>query len=175
MDTSVPVSGKVFEWSLDVLANLDVGSQDLGVSGWIEAESDTRVYLPVSVAQGSSRPPTGELLLTVVSNYEISKLFVKVTRASWPGSRELAGEVVMEHEPDDFGFPAKRPFVISLGRPGDGGLFAVEIGFQYDDNTVPGGQLNGTDTILFFCAGSSDLGNPQEGHQPKIKGRPPRR
>ena len=163
MDTAVPVHDAEFEWSLDVLANLGIGPRDLGVSGWIETVSDTRIYLPVSVGQGHARPLGNELRLTVVSNYEISKLFVKIRRSSWPGSGEPMGEIIKQHEPDDFGFPAKRPFSISLERPREKGVFAVEVGFQYDDNTIPGGQLLGTDTVLFFSAGPSGLGTLQGG------------
>lgn len=161
MDTAVAASRTDFEWSLDVLANLEVEPRHLGVAAWVAPETETRIFLPVAIGQGTVPELVGDLRLRLVANYEITTLFVTVRRARWPGRTDGGFEVVEEQPPDDFGFPAKQPIEVMIERPRQPGLYAVEIGFRYEDTAAAAGEIAATDTIYFFSGQSHHAASPE--------------
>lgn len=128
MDAVQPAAGGSWEWPADLLAALDLTRPELGVAAWTRktagaAERD--VYLPLRIGARTEDESDGYALV-VMPQVELSEVYVSVSLMDSDGR---AVTWLRDEEPLGYGYyPADRPIEIPLARPGEPGLYRVQIG-----------------------------------------------
>lgn len=128
MDTELPASQGVFSWPTDVLSQLNLDEETLGLLAWMDlpGSSGTRreVYLPLRAAGGSGSAADG-YQIAVVPSVRLREIHVTLTRLDRKGG---AAAVLRQNEPLEYGnYPSNQPTVFDTGRLGEEGFYRLEI------------------------------------------------
>jgi len=139
MDSVRPVGTSVYDWPTDVLAALKVTKADLGVVATALlplAGGAQDFYVPLRVGASSAAAKGGPVQLVVVSDVELSEVYVSVSLLA-PDGQPL--RTIRKNERLGYGdYPAERGIPINLSSLGAAGLYQVDIGATL----VSGGSAN---------------------------------
>ncbi len=139
MDSIRPPGTSAYDWPTDVLAALKVTKTDLGVVATASlpvAGSAQDVYLPLRIGTASTPTKTGAVELILVSDVELSEVYVSVALLG-PDGRPV--RTILKNEVLGYGdYPAQRGIPVSLTNLGAAGLYQVDIGATL----VSGGSAN---------------------------------
>lgn len=134
MDTTRPAGEKVFHWPADVLANLNLTPNFLGVVAWstiVVAGSKREVYLPLRIGPDNTGASRKRNDLLLVPGAELAEVYTTLERLD-PRTSEKT--IAYEKRPLKYGFyPAERPVTIpveGLGEPGYY-LFTIAATLKY--------------------------------------------
>jgi hypothetical protein len=122
MDARQPAGATGFDWPMDVVGALDLGSDELGVVAWIQRDvggTEQEVYVPVRVSRAGTPAQHDGYVVQVVPGTELTEVFVTLAAVDASGRDEAT---VVRDGPLRRGFyPAGRVIPIrlpSLPRPG---------------------------------------------------------
>ncbi len=143
MDTVRPAGDSSFDWPTDLLAELRIPRQDLGVVALAMTPvsgAEREVYLPLRIAQGSPPARSGSYRLAILPGTELGEVYVTLARVTEPSRTRLK-----DGEPLGYGYyPANRPFEITVTGLDAKGFYQLTIGA-----TLKGGGATTTDAWFY--------------------------
>lgn len=117
MDTARPAASGAFAWPTDFLASRGIPRQDVAVRGWVSRSFggiDTRVYVPLRIAQRGRNPECGPLRFLLWPGVRLNRVTVSVRRLSDSG--EPGAWIKRDEDLDEPFYPAET--VIEVVLPG---------------------------------------------------------
>jgi hypothetical protein len=129
MDTAVPASRGSYLWPTDVLAQVGLGKESLGLVAWIDLPgpggTSHSVYLPLRTGAGAAAEADG-YQVAFVPSVRLREVHVSVSRLDEHGG---VAAVLRRNEELGYGYyPSNQPTVFATGRLGGAGFYRVEIG-----------------------------------------------
>jgi hypothetical protein len=150
MDTRRPAASTRFDWPSDVLRDLELKMDEVGVVAWTESrmgESYQDVYVPIRVGSAGASPGESSYLLNVISGNELKEIYVRLATADVSGREQ---RVIIRDEPLKRGFyPAERaiPIRIAVATLKERGLYRLQL------NAVLSNGLPASRILYFLHAG----------------------
>lgn len=135
MDSVQKAPSATFVWPADVLRALDLGSDEIGVLGWMNetlGEAARPVHLPLKVQQPDGPETTGETYtLMLIPGVELKEIQLSIDQLDERG--RLVRTAVPQH-PLKFGFyPPNRAIAIELPKLSEPGHYYLELTGERED------------------------------------------
>jgi hypothetical protein len=128
MDARRPTGSPRFEWPTDVLTDLKLTIDELGIVAWTEGrigENTQDIYVPLSVAGAAATASQQPYVLQVVSGTDLQDVFVRLANVDASGREQ---KVVVRDESLKRGFyPAERAIPIRLPVLSTVGLYRLQL------------------------------------------------
>lgn len=129
MDARRPARSTRFDWPTDVLSQLKLNIEELGIVAWTEirmGENVQDVYVPIRLA-GAAPGGQASYVLQVITGSDLKDLFVRLATADASGREQ---QVIIRDESLKRGFyPAERaiPIPIPLTMLSERGLYRLQL------------------------------------------------
>jgi hypothetical protein len=130
MDARRPATSKRFDWPSEVLRDLKLKIEEVGIVAWSEkkiGETVQDVYVPIRVGGAPAGGDQSSYVFQVVSGSDLKEVFVKLATADASGREQ---QVIIRDEPLKRGFyPAERaiPIPISWSTLKERGLYRLQL------------------------------------------------
>jgi hypothetical protein len=150
MDARRPAASMRFDWPSDVLSDLALKIDEVGIVGWSEkkmGENVQDVYVPIRLGGAPATSDQSSYVLQVVSGSDLKEVFVRLATADASGREQ---QVIIRDESLKRGFyPAERaiPIPISVSTLKERGLYRLQL------NAVLSNGRPSSRTLYFQHAG----------------------
>ena len=128
MDAQRPAGSRRFDWPTDVLAALNLRSEELGVVAWVQGrvgDSPQDIYVPLRLGGAAEAGAGGQYVVQVTPGTELQEVFVTLATVD-PSGRD--GTVLLRDQPLKRGFyPAERAIPIPLPKLTQAGLYRLQL------------------------------------------------
>ena len=145
MDTVLLPDSTSYQWPTNILAALNVSSQDIGVVGWITGQNEQDIYVPLRISQKTPPKPSLSYQVILMPGRELTELYISLAPVQDDGE---FGAFIQDGEALGYGFyPAEQGIVFETPLLGEPGVYYLEIGATL--------RRGGSATIelLFYHAG----------------------
>jgi hypothetical protein len=128
MDARRPAASLRFDWPSDVLKDLALNIDDVGIVGWSERKMGERVqdvYVPLRLGNGPAT--TDRYVLEVVSGSDLRQIYVRLATADSSGREQRV--VIPDQELKRGFYPAERaiPIPIAVSTLKERGLYRLQL------------------------------------------------
>lgn len=154
MDTAVPAAEGSYRWPADVLAQVGLAREELGLVAWVtpsgEGATPRELYLPLRAGPRRGPVAGADYEVSVVPSQRLADLRITVERL---GSAGAEGITLRQDEELGYGYyPSNKPTVFSLGRLAGEGIYRLKISAR-PHGGAPGGKLAGALDLDFYHPG----------------------
>jgi hypothetical protein len=129
MDAAVPSDKAPFPWEVDLLDELHLSKEDIGVVGFIDyqvgAENKT-LYLPLSIRQKSKPTTIGAYQAIVIPGSELKELYVSLAKVGNDGRPQSF--LISDKALGRSYYPAERGISFDIPKPAEPGIYYLELG-----------------------------------------------
>jgi hypothetical protein len=129
MDTIRPADSTSYSWPSNLLATLNLKSDELGIVAWTShaaGNTNREVYMPLRIRQQAPTIASRSYNVVLMPGVELAEVFTSLASVGQDGQ---LGEFIIKDQPLSPGYyPAERAITITVPKPKKAGIYYLEIG-----------------------------------------------
>lgn len=149
MDSIRPAADTSYSWPLNLLATLNLKSDELGIvalTSYAAGNKNLVLYVPLRIRQQAATIPSRSYKLVLMPGVELAEVFISMAPVGQDGQ---PGAFIIKDQPLKPGsyYPAERGITVTVPKPKSAGIYYLEIGATLR------AQGAATATVWFYHSG----------------------